>query len=455
MAGKALMASLVLILILASVPMTSAYLELKAQETEKTVYLGDEVSFDFDISNVRVLYDRVSLYVSGEPEDWVSAADEKIYVPGQETATGTVTFFPTGETTGDFTYTVTVRSLLSDYEASDTVTLDVVRPLDIEDFRASRSGDELFLNLLMNSKDRRDAELSFVILNYRGDFIKRFSLNPTVDGPTIVEESVPLPDDMMAGDYNVVVSLMGTPVEKEYMFTVLPVHMVTENVKQTSSAFSDEFEITIVNEGNVVEPEYVIYKTLPNNDLITGLLTEPEECFLANGQMTCKYTFQDLAPGEVATLDYRLDYWSVYATFGLILVAVFMLVFFGLRRATAPVIIKRHVRKEGGKHHVVLEIRNPFYHSLSNAIVRDWVSPLANVLHHEINMLKPLIRRSGAGTELIWKLGDIRPKESRVITYPIKSLVSGSLKMPRAYIRYNKPNGKLRRIFSRPLVFDS
>jgi len=87
--------------------------------------------------------------------------------------------------------------------------------------------------------------------------------------------------------------------------------------------------------------------------------------------------------------------------------------------------------------------------------VRDWVSPLANVLHHEISMLKPLVRRSDAGTELIWKLGDIRPKETRIITYPIKGLVKGSLKMPRAYIRYNKPNGKLNRIFSKPLVINT
>ena len=70
-------------------------------------------------------------------------------------------------------------------------------------------------------------------------------------------------------------------------------------------------------------------------------------------------------------------------------------------------------------------------------------------------MVKPMIRKSEAGTELIWKLGDIKPKETRIITYPVKALVQGSLKMPKAYIRFNKPNGRLKRIFSRPVVIEA
>ena len=49
------------------------------------------------------------------------------------------------------------------------------------------------------------------------------------------------------------------------------------------------------------------------------------------------------------TLSYVLDYTSVYATYGIALIAVFMAVLLFMRRATAPVIIKRHVRKSGGR----------------------------------------------------------------------------------------------------------
>ncbi|MCK4715017.1 MAG: hypothetical protein KAT35_05540, partial [Candidatus Aenigmarchaeota archaeon] len=438
-----------------SVPV-SAYLEINAEQDEKTVYLGDEVSFGIEISNLRIPMDRVNMDISGEPQEWVSSYPAFIQLPGQSSSDFSVGFFPTGETTGEFTYTVRASSIQSPgFVITEEVTLNVIRPLDIEEFTVSKAGNELFINILMSSKDRRQAELSLVIVNNRGEFLERFSLTPEVNGLTMIEETFPLSEDILAGDYNVVAYLMGTPVRKECMFTVMPIHMITEEVKKTSSTFYDEFEITIVNEGNIAERQYVIYKNFPNNDWVTGLVTDPEECFVRGGEKTCKYVFSDLAPGESVSMGYRLDYWSIYATYALVLVAIFMLVFFGMRRATAPVIIKRHVRRAGGKHHVVLEVKNPFYHNLSNAIVRDWVSPLANVIHHEISVLKPLIRRSDAGTELIWKLGDIKPKETRIITYPIKALVSGSLKMPRAYIRYNKPNGRLRRLFSKTLIVNT
>jgi hypothetical protein len=455
MVRKLLLFPLVLIFLLAIVPTSNAYLEMEAIQEEETVYLGDEVSIDVEVSVLRALGDNVYLEVSGEPQEWVLEAPGFLQVPGMGSVMTNVSFFPRGETAGTFTYTVTATSYLFDISASDDVILKVMRPLDIEDFSASISGNELFLNILFNSKGPSEADMSFVITNYRGEVIKEFSLSADVDGSTLVEESVDLPKDMLAGDYNIEVTLVGTPVKKNYMFTVMPVHKVTEMVKKTSAAMYDEFEITIINEGNINEPTYVTYKTFPNNDWITGLITDPETCFLRDGQKTCKYVFSDLAPGDSATLSYRLDYWSIYAGAILVLVAIFLVAFFTMRRATAPVIIKRHVRRGSDRHHIVLEVRNPFYHNLSNSIVRDWVSPLANVIHHEIDMVKPLIRRSNAGTELIWKLGEIKPKETRIISYPIKTLVQGSLKMPKAYIRFNKPNGRIRRLFSRPIVIEA
>lgn len=451
-----LIPALVILMIALSPTVSAVPLELEAAEKEKTAYLGDDVNFEISLSNPNVWNEIVWFSVSGDRTDWIRDPPEDLAIPRKTSLNTLVELFPTGETPGKFFFEVTGTSyLFGNPSSSDTLVLNVIRPLDVEDFTVSKAGDELFLNILMDSKDRRPAELSFAIINNRGEFLKRFSLDVEVNGLTMIEESVPLPEGMFAGDYNVELTLVGTPVVKEYMFTILPIHNVVEVVKKTSTAWQDEVEVTITNHGNLVERQYVSYKTVPNNDWVTGLVTEPNECYIRNGEKTCKYVFSDLAPGDEVTLSYVLDYTSVYATYGIALIAVFMAVLLFMRRATAPVIIKRHVRKSGGRHHVVLEVRNPFYHNLSNAIVRDWVSPLANVLHHEISAVKPLMRRSDAGTELIWKLGDIRPRETRIITYPLKALVKGSLKMPRAYIRFNKPNGKLKRLFSKTMVFNS
>ena len=84
--------------------------------------------------------------------------------------------------------------------------------------------------------------------------------------------------------------------------------------------------------------------------------------------------------------------------------------------------------------------------------MRDWISPLARVMHEEIKAMKPIIRKSEAGTELIWKLGDIKPKEIRLLNYKIKTFVEGSLKMPRAYMRFITEKGKRAKVYSRSLV---
>lgn len=452
---KLLIPMFLLAFLLAPADVSGTNLEMEIDEKEKTAYLGEEVSFNISLTKMGALDDKVWMNVSGNPPEWVSRVPAMVHLPRHQETTTSVSFFPRGESTGTFDYTVTATSYLSSISVSGGVRLNVLRPLTIEEFAASASGDELFLNVLLDSRGPSEAGMDFVIKNCRGETIKEFSFSADVEGPTLFEETVPLPEGLTAGDYDVGVTLSGTPVRRDCMFTIMPVHMVTESVKKTSAALYDEYEVTVTNEGNIVEPSYATYRTVPNNDWVTGFITEPDGCSVSGGEKTCMYVFSDLAPGESSTVSYRLDYWSVYATYILVLVAVFSLIVLGMRRATSPVIIKRHVRKGGDRHHVVLEIRNPFYHNISNAIVRDWVSPLANVLHHEIDVIRPLIRRSDAGTELIWKLGDIRPKETRIITYPIKSLVQGSLKMPRAYIRYNKPNGRIRRIFSKPIVIEA
>jgi hypothetical protein len=73
--------------------------------------------------------------------------------------------------------------------------------------------------------------------------------------------------------------------------------------------------------------------------------------------------------------------------------------------------------------------------------VRDWVSPLAQVLQEEIESSKPAIRSQDDGTELIWKLGDMKPREERILQYKVRSLVHGSLKMPGAQLKFTAGKG--------------
>ena len=125
---------------------------------------------------------------------------------------------------------------------------------------------------------------------------------------------------------------------------------------------------------------------------------------------------------------------------------------FSFFRAAKPKLRKKHMRKGGNTHSIILELKNPFYHKLRNVMVRDWVSPLASVMHEEISSTKPVIRKSEAGTELVWRLGNMLPREERILNYKIKTLIQGSLKMPRAYARFDTDKGKKFKIYSKPLI---
>ena len=85
--------------------------------------------------------------------------------------------------------------------------------------------------------------------------------------------------------------------------------------------------------------------------------------------------------------------------------------------------------------------------------MRDFVSPLAKVAR-EFEHTKPIIKKSEAGTELIWKIGKMKPREVRVLSYKIKNLVEGNLKMPKAYVRFRDNNGNRVRIYSGHLTIE-
>ena len=63
-----------------------------------------------------------------------------------------------------------------------------------------------------------------------------------------------------------------------------------------------------------------------------------------------------------------------------------------------------------------------------------------------------MIRKTEEGTELIWKIGDMKAKEHRILSYKIKPLVGGQVKLPKAYMKYSTSDEKRYKLFSRQLT---
>jgi hypothetical protein len=229
--------------------------------------------------------------------------------------------------------------------------------------------------------------------------------------------------------------------------------MVERTEKLVANVMFGVVTVTYKNLGNIDEKDYATQETLPKTT-ITGFITTPRGCEEGLIDKTCTYVIPELRPGATAQVSYRVEYWPYYVQIAAVAIIIFIVAGFSFLRAAKPSIGKSSVMKSVNIHSVILEVKNPFLHHLKDVVIRDWVSPLANVIREEAGTLKPVLKRSGAGTELIWKLGEMRPKEVRYLSYKIKTLVEGNLKMPRAYARFRAPKSGRSKVYSKFLHLD-
>jgi hypothetical protein len=137
----------------------------------------------------------------------------------------------------------------------------------------------------------------------------------------------------------------------------------------------------------------------------------------------------------------------------IVIFCVIALLGMGNVKVRTPRIKKRYVKK-GGEHLVILEVRGPTTKSLSNVLVKDRVSPLARV-KSEFEGPKPVVRESESGTDLIWRLGDLRPRSEIFLSYRIQPLIQAQqLKMPRAYLSYRTGDERKINVFSKRIILE-
>ena len=445
-------------MVFAIMPLSLAFLDVSFDSYSKSTYIGRSVAFQMNITNF-YYYGRQNfkIVVSGDHLEWYQPEYLMVSLKPHTTTTVNLTFFPTGFDSGVFTYNVTVFSMsYPEIRVDRTIKLIVKKPTVISGIDTKLGDRVLHADVHFTSIKETYVNLMFEVVDENGESVaKMFDSYHISKGKSRVSADIKLPKYMLAGTYTLRVYAENLRTGNETSFVVQPLHNVVTTVVRERTALYEDVKVIVENKGNVIERNHVTEQVVPNNDLITGFVTAPANCVPEIDKKKCEFVTKELRPGDTALITYRLEFWPIYAQYGLIAVIIVSVILFSFFRAAKPTIIKRHIKKPGGKHRIILEIKNPFLHHMKNVIVRDWISPLAHVIHEETNPAKPVLRRrSDAGTEMIWKLGDIKPKETRILTYKIKTLVNGNLKMPRAYMRYHNHKGKRFRIFSKPIVLE-
>ena len=130
----------------------------------------------------------------------------------------------------------------------------------------------------------------------------------------------------------------------------------------------------------------------------------------------------------------------------------------------SPIVIRKsaHVlsTREGGisELKILLEIKNRTNKPVRDASIIDLVPRIAELIkEYDIGTLTPasVIRHERKGTILKYNVGDIMPREERVISYQVKSSLSilGGVSLPEAVSRFVMPTGRERTTSSnRPKV---
>jgi hypothetical protein len=448
--------SFLAVLFLVSLPVSSASVYITVDEPVKSGYLDEIVQFNITISNTGFSPEDVAVSVTGSRPEFYQGVYSVLTVHPNKNITKNLDFFPTGFYGGEFVYNVTAFSLVQKETETHMVKLIVLRPIEIESVSGQYRDKKLSVKAVFSSIREEELEIGYEVRDGEGNSItKAYDTVQVLEGETEVSMSINLPENILAGEYQILASVDSLRLEAGSGFTIEPVQdLITITTKESTALYEDVL-ISIQNNGNIIERGIVNRQTVPNNDWISGLITAPESCTPQLDNKECTYVINSLMPGETAFITYRLEFWPIYAQYALVIIIIISVIAFSFMRAASPKIVKRYVGKGTGKHAVIIEIKNPFFRNMKNVIVRDWISPLAHVLQEEIDSTRPALRRrSDAGTELIWKLGDIKPNETRILTYKIKTLVQGSLKMPRAYMRYHNERGKRYRALSKAMTVE-
>lgn len=431
-----------------SIPALAISLETKVKPKMLKMRQYETAVFNLEIKNNQNIKDSFLINVDGKHLEWKIPGDILLVVGPGEKKTTKISFHPLK--TGRYEYTVVVRSFsFPDIISKRTIVLDVEPHSFIDDINLEMNGDMLTIDIVLISSERLFLPINFIIKNSKGNVLKSFFTRQFIKRGENNIKKIVYVGNLIAGDY--ILEIVSNDIRKMQSFVIEPIHKVVETRKVKHGFLYDEIIITVNNLGNTVE-NYKIAERVQKH-LLTSFITKPKSCMVSETQRICEFEIKNIKPKTTSKIIYRIEYWPTYMQIFGIIAIISILGSVTYTEVTKPRIKKRHFDKKGSEHHIILEIKNP-YKNVKNVIVRDFVSPLADVVY-KFEHMKPIIKKSEAGTEIIWKIGHMKPKEERILNYRIKPLVEGILKMPKAYLRYKTKSGKRVRVYSKHLIINT
>ncbi|MEE9323816.1 MAG: hypothetical protein V3U72_04695 [Candidatus Aenigmarchaeota archaeon] len=431
----------------------SQAVEVDVVPSHAGTYVNEKARYTIEIYNDKYRTEEFVITVLGPHLEWLNLGRYYVKMGSYENKEVEMYFYPKLE--NSYEYEILVYSETdNENRDSDTISLKVLpeRLVRLLGFSSEKVGNNLEVRLELSSKYNRDVEIQFEVIDGNGKRVKYLEITKEVDGTGDAEEigeTIPI-GDLLAGSYEVKMNIPEHNLMDDTNFYIPPVHRVVKKKEVISTPFGQEIIITIKNEGNMIE-DYTVKESVPANQYV-DLTDNPTSSYLEEGNVNYNWRIEGFMVGGVEKVTYNISRIPYIIGSLVVIFCVLALLGMGTIKVRRPNIKKRYVRKRG-EHLVVLEIKGSLTKEIRNVLVKDRISPLGKV-SHEFEGPEPIVREGEAGTELIWRLGDVRPRSEIYLTYRIRPLIEAQLKMPRAYLTYRTEDERKIKVFSKQLVLD-
>ncbi|MDP7081524.1 MAG: hypothetical protein QF415_16650 [Candidatus Undinarchaeales archaeon] len=301
------------------------------------------------------------------------------------------------------------------------------------------------------------------IVDIHGDIIppiiRRTPVTVHKDGGTLsASHSVTLERDIVPGDYTITVSVMagGLTIGPESLgFTVgiksgVDVFPVIEKEMMRKKT-----TYRLRNKGNT-PTVYPVQERIPwYLDIFT--IAEPRPTRKVSERNAYLYVWDvSLDPLQEAEVHIEVSYIPFLAvTVAIVLAAIFVLQTSRALTLEKEISIKKNKRGEEYAS-ISIHLRNFSERAIANVSVIDRV-PLMAKISRSFPTLKPTtIQRGEQWTEVIWTVERLEPKEERVFSYSMTSVIEviGTVDLPPARILHSRPDGRKIDIESNPVSWE-
>lgn len=392
-----------------------------------TVHTGEVKSIELGIVSPA---DDVVIFASPIEQPWMSMPTHLVVNASQQ-ATAQITFAPFDKTEPKiYSSHLALQSLKTGERRERNITI-IVRSAQVA-IEKIIIGGELEptgfgqLDVYVKNYETTPAD---VVLNINATGFLTSSDNFTLAPGefTVVKHGFTIPDCQPPGEYSIHadVQFKGTKVFSTDQTFVIPERFIPVTIKnETQSGFKTDTLVTVKNAGNT---EGIADYT----DQILGSL-------FFSGDKPARTDdgfkwFLNMAACETRTIHYQIDYTPIPV--GLFVIFALWYIFFRLRtvRVTKR-ILQRATIEKGIEFTVGIDVKS--WINAKDIEIRDFVPSLFEV--RDTPGIKPIRRKTEAGTELLWRFKSFTPHEERILDYKIIPLfsISGEVNLPRAAVSF-------------------